>query len=382
MSKASFWRGFLPLLATLSIAPISFQVDMAMIAKLGAGSPAAYALLARISLLDAVLVAAVGVVGSVIVAKAQDRDSRSRIVAQLWTVAFAVGLCACAVGCAAYPPALRLIGGTPEVVALALSALGWHLAAIPFRILSGVGLFILFATERGRIALCWKSFEVGLKAAGAYALIYPLGFGFAGCFVAGFGAAVAGAAATFGVVCTDRDAAPRLPAWSFARGVLSDAMWEASRMLSPQLFVLASLALFAAPWLGRFEFGARRFLRRRTDPRPVSFHAIRSAHTLSRHAPCRTRRERRLRCGSRRCCARACRSQSSPPRFCCFAATGSEPRSISAKDAGGRPLSTPSLCRCRSAMRRMSCVARCKPAAASSMRRRPMDSPLSLSRCH
>ncbi|WP_442755635.1 methanobactin export MATE transporter MbnM [Methylocystis sp. JAN1] len=253
MKEASLWRGFFPLLASLSIAPISFQVDLAMVAKLGVGAPAAYALLARIALLDSTLVAAVGVVASVMVAKARDRRDKLAIIGQLWAAAFAVGLCACAVGCAVYPTALRLIGGTREVVALASAALGWHLAAIPFRILSGVGLFILFAMERGRLALSWKLFEVALKAIGAYALIYPFGFGFAGCFVAGFATSVAGAATTFGMVCAEGAAAPRLPPWSFARAFLADAMWEASRILSPQLLVLASLALFAAPWLGRFE---------------------------------------------------------------------------------------------------------------------------------
>lgn len=253
MKAASFWRGFFPLLASLSIAPISFQIDLAMIAKLGAGAPAAYALLARIALLDIALVAAVGVVASVIVARARDRSDRAAIVGQLWAVAFVIGLCACAIGYMIYPSALRLIGGTREIVGLAHAALGWHLAAIPFRILSGVGLFILFAMGRGRAALNWKLCEVGLRAGWAYALIYPLGFGFAGCFQAGFAASVIGAATTFSLVCADRAAAPRLPSWGFVRAFLADAIWEASRILSPQLLVLASLALFAAPWLGRFE---------------------------------------------------------------------------------------------------------------------------------
>ncbi|TDX60429.1 methanobactin biosynthesis cassette protein MbnM [Methylosinus sp. sav-2] len=253
MNGRGFWRGFCPLLATLSIAPVSFQIDLAMIARLGAGAPAAYALLARVALLDAVLVAAVGGVASVIVAKEHDTCGRSRIVAQLWVVALVVGGGAGAIGCLTYPSGLTLIGGTTDAVRLARSALGWYLAAIPFRVLSGVGLFILFATERGRVALCWKSFEIVLKAVAAYTLVYPLGFGFKGCFIAGLVAATAGATVTFAAARRDHDAAPRLPSWAFARSFLAQSLCEAARVLSPQLLVLTSLALFAAPWIGRFE---------------------------------------------------------------------------------------------------------------------------------
>lgn len=252
MKTPGFWRGFFPLLATLSIAPASAQIDIALIAGLGTGAPAAYALITRIALFDAALVAGVGAVASVAVAKAGDASERARIIGYLWAIAAVAGVVASAVGFVAYPALLRLVGAA-EVSDLARAALLWHLAAIPFRILSGVGLFVLFSIELGRLALGWKFFETVAKAVLTYYLIYPFGFGFAGCFAAGLLTSIAGAVAIFTLVWVRSKHAPAIPPWSATRDIVVDAICEAARILSPQLLVLASFALFAAPWIGRYE---------------------------------------------------------------------------------------------------------------------------------
>ncbi len=253
MIERGFWRGFGALLATLAIAPLAIQIEIILIAHLGAGAPAAYGLLTRVALLDVVLVAGAGAVASVLIAKEQDADRLAHMLGQVLALSLAIGIAAAALGLTFYPTLLETMAGAREISALALAALAWHIAATPLRALSSVGIFALHALDRGAWAFRWKLFEVGLKAAGAFLAIYVLGLGFKGLFIAGL--AVAALSAFW--IC--RELRQRFamtlkrPEGRFAASFLRSTMWETQRVLSPQLAVLASLALFAAPWLGRYE---------------------------------------------------------------------------------------------------------------------------------
>lgn len=254
MIEKDFWRGLLPLLLTFGAAQLTFQVDIAMAARLGAGAPAAYVLLIRAALLDIVLMAAIGAVTSVVVAKARWAGRSAGVIRQISTLALATGTCTGALGLIFYPRIVKMLAGDGEAGSLACSAIAWYAAAAPFRFLSNFASFALHALGRGVPVVHWKLFEAGLKAALNFLFMIALGFGFAGCFMGSFVLAVISSLWFCRQLRPHGLRIPGIPERSFALSFLRSTGFEAQRILSPQLAVLASLALFAAPWLGRPEF--------------------------------------------------------------------------------------------------------------------------------
>lgn len=254
MIEKGFWRGFFPLLLSFVTASLTCQVDIVMLPRLGADATAAYVMLTRIALLDLVLTAAMGAVASVVVAKARRTGRSAEVIRQVSTLALAIGAGAGALGLAFYPYLVEALAGGGEVGILAGNAIGWYALAAPFRLLAGTASFTLHALGHGVAVVRWKLLEAGLKTAANFLFIGACGFGFAGCFVGGFVVAVVSS------IWFCRQLWPHglrrlaIPTRPFAVFFLRATAWEMQRILSPQIAVLASLALFAAPWLGRPEF--------------------------------------------------------------------------------------------------------------------------------
>jgi Na+-driven multidrug efflux pump len=248
--KKRFWRGFFPLLAWFSLASLTPQVDIAMLARAEVHGPAAFVLLMRVALFELVLMNAMGAVASIIVAKAHRAGDASRAARQVWTLAAVVGAGVGGVGFFAYPTLVQALMGKGEIGALASAAAAWHCASAPFRFLAGVGGYTLHGMGRGAWVFRWGVCEAGVKAIGNYVFMTTLGFGFSGCFMSGLLVALLSSSLYRWRLGRLGLAPFFLPSPRFVLDYLRAAAWEAERLLSPQLAVAAALALFALPWLG------------------------------------------------------------------------------------------------------------------------------------
>jgi hypothetical protein len=251
MSAPCFWRGYWPLLLSLCAAQIAQQTDVAILGRLGGGAQSAYVLLMRLAVPDLVLMMAMGAVVSTSVAGARRGGDCARTVGRALGLSIVVGAGCGALGFAIYPRLAAAIAGEGEIAALIASAIQWHALTAPLRFLANSAAFALHALDEGPQLVRWKLTEAGVKALANIVMIFLFGLGFLGCFVAGFFVVLLSVA-----WCGRRLAARGVdylcfphPAW--AAPLLRDAAWESQRMISGQLAVLASLALFAAPWLGR-----------------------------------------------------------------------------------------------------------------------------------
>jgi Na+-driven multidrug efflux pump len=252
-TKREFWRGYFPLLVAIAAARLAQQVDMLMIGRLGGGAAGAYVVLTRLAIIDIVLTAAMGAVASTIVARARRDGETAKTIGQILGLAVLFGLCSCALGLSLYPSAARWLAGDGEVAELIGKGVIWFSLAAPFRFFSGVAAFVLHALGRGGLVVKWKLLETAVKAAGNFLAMEVFGLGFSGCFIASL---IIGAASSFWCARTlslPQGHAVSIPGLSWTLGFLRSTAWEAQRMIAVHLATLVGLALFAAPWLGKYD---------------------------------------------------------------------------------------------------------------------------------
>lgn len=248
-----FWRGFWPLLLALGAAQLTQQLDIVMVGRLGGGASAAYVLLTRLAIVDVVSMAAIGAVASTAVARAERSGETTRAIAQSLGLATLAGLCCCALGLSFYSRAAEWLAGDAEITRLIGASVVSYAFAIPLRFFANTSAFVLHALGHGAAVVRWKLLEAAAKAVLNLLLMQVFGWGLPGCFVSGL--IVAGLTSIWcwrmlsphGVRCI------AIPEYSWAVQFLRSTAWEAQRMICVQLAVLLSLALFAAPWLGRYE---------------------------------------------------------------------------------------------------------------------------------
>jgi hypothetical protein len=252
-AERDFWRGYLPLLLALGAAQLTQQADILMVSRLGGGASGAYVLLSRLAIFETVLMAAMGAVASTIVAKARRDGETAQAIGRTLGLAALVGLCCCALGLSLYSGAAKWLAGEGEVAAFVAAGVFWHALAAPLRFLTNTAAFMLHALGQGASVVRWKLIEVAAKAAGNFLIMEILGLGFAGCFLSGL------IIAAISSLWCRRLLFPRdarwisVPGCSWALKFLRSTAWEAQRIISSQLAVLACLALFAAPWLGNYD---------------------------------------------------------------------------------------------------------------------------------
>ena len=252
-TEKNFWRGYWPLLLALGAAQLLQQADILMIGRLGGAAPGAYLMLTRAAILDVVLMAAMGAVASTTVAQALRNGDPGRTVSQVLGLALLLGLCCAALGFWLYPRVARSIAGEGEVAALMGSGVVWFSLSAPLRFVNSASAFVLHALGRGGLVVRWKLLEVAAKAAGNFLAMEVLGLGFSGCFMTGLIIGIASALWSVRALFPPQARRISVPGYSWAREFLRSTGWEAQRLLTVQLAGFTCLALFAAPWLGKYD---------------------------------------------------------------------------------------------------------------------------------
>ena len=251
--EKGFWRGYWPLLLALGAAQLTQQADILMMGRLGGGASGAYVMLTRLAVVDIVLMIAMGAVASTTVAQARRDGETTRVIGQVLGLALLVGLCCSAFGVLFYSRAAIWLTGDGEVATLIGAGVFWYSLAAPFRFLLNTGAFVLHALGHGALVVRWKLVEVAAKAAGNFLIMEILGLGFSGCFMCGLIIGVISSIWCMRMLSPHNTQWILLPGRSWALRFLRSTKWEAQRLISVQLALLACLALFAAPWLGKYD---------------------------------------------------------------------------------------------------------------------------------
>jgi hypothetical protein len=241
MIKLSFWRGFPPLLASFWVGALVMQLDLVMIAKLGTGALAGYALIGRVEVLDAALIAAVGSISLIVVSRAQPANADRSLLNEIWACSTILGLGMATLGVLTYPVMIDMLASEGPAFDFARSAIFISIAATPLRMFASATSFVLHSLGRSGVVLGWQVSEAVVKAALNVPLIYL--YGFEGCFIAGLVMSILSVvfAITFmrRIVVSEGEKLIGFR-WSFIRGCLVEAV----RVLVPQFAVLAAFALF------------------------------------------------------------------------------------------------------------------------------------------
>jgi len=242
MIELSFWRGFPPMLASFWVGALVVQLDLAMVAKLGTGALAGYALVSRVAVLDVALTAAVGSISLIVVSGAQKARTHRKLLTEIWICAALLGLLTASIGALAYPALIGLMGHQGPAAEFARSVIFIHISATPLRMIASATSFALHSLGRGGVVLGWQVCEALAKAALNVPLISS--FGFVGCFIAAFMVSILSifwaVVVIRRILTTEGDAPPPGFRASFLRGCVI----ESTRGLAPQLAVFASFALF------------------------------------------------------------------------------------------------------------------------------------------
>lgn len=253
MTETGFWRGYWPLLLTLVAGQLSQQIDIVLMGRLGGSASGAYVMLARLAFLELVLMTAMSAVASTTVAQAQCRDQAGRAINNALVLAAVAGTCSSVIGFLFYSRAAKWLLGETEVTALIDANIFWFSMGAPPRFLTNVAVFILHALGHGVEIVRWKLIEVTLCAATNLAFVGVFGWGMFGCFFAAFVVSIVSL-----IWCWRRLASHQVR-WRFApdrfwtRQFLRSTAWESQRNITVHLALATSLALFAAPWIGRYE---------------------------------------------------------------------------------------------------------------------------------
>jgi hypothetical protein len=243
MIELSFWRGFPPMLASFWVDALIVQVDMAMVAHLGAGALAGYALVSRVAVLDAALVAAVGSISLIVVSRARKARTDRKLLTEIWICAALLGLMTASIGALGYPVLIDLLANKGPAAEFARSAIFIFISATPLRMIVSATSFVFHSLGRGGVVLGLQLCEVVAKAALNVPLIWS--FGFVGCFIATLLVSILSALCVLAVmrriVVTEGERPPAGFRASFMRGCIV----ESTRGLAPQLAVFSAFALFA-----------------------------------------------------------------------------------------------------------------------------------------
>ena len=243
MIELSFWRGFPPMLGSFVLRALVVQLDLAMVARLGTGALAGYALVSRVAVLDAALTVAVGSMSLIVVSRAQKARTHRKLLTEIWICAALLGLMAASIGALAYPVLIDLLAHQDPAAEFARSAIYIYISAMPIRMVESATVFALHSLGRGGLVMSWQVCEAFVKAALNLYLISS--FGFVGCFIATFIVEILSVVWALivirRIVVTEGESPPPGFRTSFMRG----SIVESTRGLAPQLAVFASFALFA-----------------------------------------------------------------------------------------------------------------------------------------
>jgi len=248
MTSAPLWRGYWFLFASTSAAAFIMQIDLAMVARLGGRAPGAYAILMRITLLDVAVTIACAAVAAIALGHAQKNGKAAEAIEKTCALSLALGAATAIFGFFAYPIFLDALMGSGAAAPYIGAPIVWLVAGAPFRVLSNTQGFLLHALGRGGSVLTWKLAEIPVKAGANVLFMQTLGFGFAGCFLAGCIVAAVSSLWLWNRLQAHGARRIRVPEIAFVRSFLSGTFWEALRVLSPQAAMLFTLTLFALPW--------------------------------------------------------------------------------------------------------------------------------------
>jgi len=243
MIELSFWRGFPPMLASFCLRALVVQLDLSMVARLGAGALAGYALVSRVAVLDAALTVAVGSMSLLVVSRAQAAGVHKKLLTEIWLCAALLGFAAASIGALAYPHLIDWLAEQDPAGEYARSAIFIYILATPIRMVESAAIFVLHSLGRGGLVLSWQICETVAKAALNLSLISS--FGFAGCFIASV--IVELLSLVWAMIVIGRIVAIKgeSPSAGFRASFIRGCIVESTRGLAPQLAVFASFALFA-----------------------------------------------------------------------------------------------------------------------------------------
>ena len=243
MIERSFWRGFPPMLASFCLRALLVQLDLTMIAGLGAGALAGYALVSRVAMLDAALTVAVGSVSLLVVSRAQTAGVKRKLLTEIWLCAALLGFAAAVIGALAYPLLIDWLARQDPAGEFARSAIFIYISATPIRMVESAAIFVLHSLGRSSLILAWQICETIVKAALNLSLISS--FGFIGCFIASVIVEVLSLLWALILIRRIVVAQGESPSAGFRASFLRGCLVESTRGLAPQLAVFASFALFA-----------------------------------------------------------------------------------------------------------------------------------------
>ena len=153
-----------------------------MVANLGAGALAGYALVSRVAVLDAALTAAVGSISLIVVSRAHKARTDRKLLTEIWICAALLGLMTASIGTLAYPVLIDLLANKGPAAEFARSAIFIFISATPLRMILSATSFVFHSLGRGGVVLGLQVCELVVKAALNVPLVWS--FGFMGCFIA------------------------------------------------------------------------------------------------------------------------------------------------------------------------------------------------------
>jgi hypothetical protein len=248
MTGAPLWRGYCFLFASTSAAAFIMQIDLAMVARLGGRAPGAYAILMRVTLLDVAVTIASAAVAAIALGHARMNGEEAGAIEKTCALSLALGVATGIFGFFAYTIFLDALMGDAAAAPFVGAPIVWLVAGAPFRVLANTQGFLLHALGRGSSVFKWKLAEIPAKAGANVLFMDVLGFGFAGCFLAGYVVAAVSSIWFWSRLEPHGARSMRLPGTAFTRAYLHGTFWEALRVLSPQAAMLFSLTLFSLPW--------------------------------------------------------------------------------------------------------------------------------------
>ncbi len=248
MNGVTLWRGYWHLLASSSAAALIIQINLAMVARLDGRASGAYAILLRISVLDAAVTIASAAVAAIALGHAQKNGAAAEAIEKTCALALALGTATGLFGYFAYPVLLSALMGDAAAAPFVGAPIFWFVAGAPFRALAITQGFLLHALGRGSSVLAWRLAEIPARAGVNVLFMNVLGLGFAGCFLAGFVVTAVSSIWLWSLLTPHGARKLRVPETAFARFFLNGTFWEALRVLSPQAAMLFSLTLFSLPW--------------------------------------------------------------------------------------------------------------------------------------
>lgn len=231
------------MLASFCLRALLVQLDLTMIAGLGAGALAGYALVSRVAVLDAALTVAVGSVSLLVVSRAQTAGVKRKLLTEIWLCAALLGCAAAVIGALAYPRLIDWLAHQDPAGEFARSAIFIYISATPIRMVESAAIFVLHSLGRSSLILGWQICETVVKAALNLSLIPS--FGFMGCFIASVIVEILSLVWALILLRCIVVVEGERPSAGFRASFLLGCIVESTRGLAPSLAVFASFALFA-----------------------------------------------------------------------------------------------------------------------------------------